>query len=180
MESKRNRSANYTTGEKELLLSLVSKYKDIIENKKTDGVSLNEKIKTWDDITREFNGQAPNSIYRSVESLKKFYDNQKKTLRKRVGEERKDMYTTGGGTAKTHTDSLDDLLLSIINEKTVFGLKNPFDSNASTSIVILDSEHNHSTPADNLERPSNVGVEAVDAIGETVEAGTEEVNEDFV
>ena len=38
-----HRSQNYTSDEKELLLSLVEKHKEIIENKKTDKVALRER-----------------------------------------------------------------------------------------------------------------------------------------
>ncbi|KAJ8913083.1 hypothetical protein NQ315_006584 [Exocentrus adspersus] len=128
-KSKRARSSNFTAKEKEILFSLVMKYKNVVENKKTDQVSVGEKVAAWQKITAEFNAVAPNLCTRSTESLKKFYDNKKKEVRKRVAEEKKEIYATGGGTKKdVPIDSSQDLLLSIINTKTVFGLYNPSDS----------------------------------------------------
>lgn len=80
MESrtKRARSANFSNDEKILLLNLISNYKHIIENKKTDHVSSEEKNVAWNKIATEFNASAPNNTYRGVETLKKFYDNKKR------------------------------------------------------------------------------------------------------
>lgn len=55
MADKRIRSANTTTAEREVILQLVQKYKDIIENKRTDAVTSLHKEKVWQKIASEFN-----------------------------------------------------------------------------------------------------------------------------
>ncbi|KAJ4434963.1 hypothetical protein ANN_23535 [Periplaneta americana] len=50
----RLRAPNFSRYEVEMLIELVEKYKHIIENKKTDGVSLKEKDATWQKIAEEF------------------------------------------------------------------------------------------------------------------------------
>lgn len=37
------------------MLQMVLRFKDIIENKKTDGVTVEEKKKKWKEITEAFN-----------------------------------------------------------------------------------------------------------------------------
>ena len=49
------RSKNFTETEKETLIEVVNRYKDIIECKKTDGCSAPKKTTTWDKIAQEFN-----------------------------------------------------------------------------------------------------------------------------
>lgn len=46
---------NFTEIEKNLLTSVLVKYKDVIENKKTDGTSAKVKNETWKKIATEFN-----------------------------------------------------------------------------------------------------------------------------
>ena len=56
--SKRQRTANTTTAEKEILLGLVQKYQNVVENKKTDGVTTGQKDRAWQLIADEFNSFA--------------------------------------------------------------------------------------------------------------------------
>ncbi|XP_045460122.1 uncharacterized protein LOC123670654 [Harmonia axyridis] len=79
---KRSRSTNYTSREKFLLLTLITKSKHIIENKKTNSITWRDKEAAWKKICVEFNAQTPEGIPRKKESLKKFYENIKKTKRK--------------------------------------------------------------------------------------------------
>ena len=72
---------------------MVFKYSAIIENKKTDATSNEDKTKAWSNICLEFNACCGTA--RSSEQLKKYYYNQKKALRKRAAEERKEAVTTG-------------------------------------------------------------------------------------
>jgi hypothetical protein len=44
--------------EKDLLVRLIIKYRDIIENKRTDSVTLAEKVRCWRNIEEEFNGNS--------------------------------------------------------------------------------------------------------------------------
>jgi Myb/SANT-like DNA-binding domain len=55
MAERRIRCANTTAVEREMVLQLVQKYKDVIENKRTDAVTSAHKEKVWQRITTEFN-----------------------------------------------------------------------------------------------------------------------------
>ena len=53
--SKRN---FYSQLEKDIILELVNKYRDILECKKTDFRSIKSKNNTWEKATKEFNAQS--------------------------------------------------------------------------------------------------------------------------
>lgn len=131
VKNTRIRALNFTEREKNLLFSLVLKYRNVIENKKTDGTSINEKRQTWEKITKQFNSGSPGLIPRSTESLRKCYDNRKKELRKDMAKERCELYKTGGGPPPPPNSKKDeDLLLSIVNKKTIFGFENLYDGDS--------------------------------------------------
>ncbi|CAH1111700.1 unnamed protein product [Psylliodes chrysocephalus] len=94
---KRIRGPNYTQTEKDLLISIVAKYKNVLENKRTDAVMIYDKDAAWDKVSREFNAIIPSCTKRSVESLRKFYENKKKDMRKRTANERMELMRTEGG-----------------------------------------------------------------------------------
>lgn len=120
LTKRRVRSANYTAEEKSCLINIINKYKNIIESKKTDKFSWNDKNNAWETIANEFNAAAPNGTYRNTESLKKFYENLKKDTRKIAAQEKMELFKTGGGKpAQKILDPLHESVLSLMNTKTV-------------------------------------------------------------
>lgn len=143
---KKPRSANFSNEEKILLLNIIASYKSTVENKKTNNVSVQEKADAWNMIAGEFNSVSPNNIHRTAESLKKFFENKKKEVRKVVAYEKKEINLTGGGTTPKFTkDPSHELVLSLMNNKSVFGLTNPFDSDSINNEIILEV-NNENTP----------------------------------
>lgn len=104
-------------------------FKEIIENKKTNGQPWREKDVAWSTLTELFNSQIPKSYSRSKEALKK-YNNIKKSVRKKVAEDRREILKTGGGHYEIKTDAAKELTLGLMNIKNVYGLHNNFDSAA--------------------------------------------------
>lgn len=51
-------NSNVSGDEKMFLTQLVAQYKDVIEYKKTDCISVARKKKTWESIHNEFNSMA--------------------------------------------------------------------------------------------------------------------------
>ncbi|KAK9679614.1 Myb/SANT-like DNA-binding domain [Popillia japonica] len=64
-----SRSAVYSDREKMLLASLVKE----VENKKTDGTTLTEKNKAWEEITISYNAQPEVNVKRNVVQLRKLW-----------------------------------------------------------------------------------------------------------
>lgn len=160
---KKKRSANFTNNDRSLLINIAAKFKDIIENKKTDAVTVIEKNETWKKIAQQFNSCGP-SCPRDVESLKRCYENRKKLLRKSAAFQRRQLYKTGGGlpeiTEKKEPD--DDLLLSIICNKTVSGLEDHYGGDAmqytadvsqlsSQSTAPMQTNYQTQEPDNNIE-----------------------------
>lgn len=56
----------------------------------------NKKIK-WEKVASEVNASAVNTIIRTPEVLKRFYENRKREVRKIAAEEKKEVLATGGG-----------------------------------------------------------------------------------
>jgi len=92
--SNKKRLPNFSTDEKIILIEIIESRKHIVENKKTDSVTVKEKEKCWLDISREFNSKCI-VANRNVASLKSCWDNLKKRTRKHSAEIRKQVFATG-------------------------------------------------------------------------------------
>lgn len=79
---KTRRSSNFSSKEVQFLLQLVDKKKEIIESKKTDRLTSEEKVKAWLGIEEEYNEVF--SEYRSLKVLKTKYDNLKKNAKRQL------------------------------------------------------------------------------------------------
>lgn len=92
------------------------------------------KDKAWGRVDVVYNA---NSLeYRNIDQLKSKFDNLKTKVRKIVAQER--LYirgTGGGGSLTTNIDPIIELVLKIINWKTVVGLENTLDSNYGPAAV---------------------------------------------
>ncbi|KAF5276773.1 hypothetical protein FQR65_LT16196 [Abscondita terminalis] len=128
---------NYTSDEKNLLVTLVDKYKDKVENKKTNGISNKEKEAIWASIADEFNSKALN-VYRDSNALRKQWANYKQDARKAAAKQRHSLYKTGGGPGEVTDTSKDEVILSIISDKTVKGLEQEFDSDVLPVVLSQD------------------------------------------
>ncbi|KAG5861793.1 hypothetical protein JTB14_003484 [Gonioctena quinquepunctata] len=135
---KRTRSSKFSNNEKVMMINLVSKYKNIIENKKTNGVTNNEKIKAWENICQEFNAVSPGNTLRNKDVLKRFYENKRKESRKKVAETKMELKKTGGGPPPDENRDPFDDFLSIVNEKTVSGLQSEFGGDVSDGEPIAE------------------------------------------
>ncbi|XP_031330653.1 uncharacterized protein LOC116161445 [Photinus pyralis] len=129
----RKRSANFTSSDRNLLLQILQDFKETVENKKTDSQTWKTKDDAWDKVAKMFNSQTQ-QCPRTKDSLRKYYENLKRTVRKRVANDRLQLNRTGGGAISTDTELWMDLLLNLINQKTVYGLVNIYDGDADVSL----------------------------------------------
>lgn len=75
------RSANFTSCEIDFLIKIITKYRDIIENKKCDRFTAEEKNKVWKNVEQEYNDQFDYN-FRSAKVLKTKYENLKNNAKK--------------------------------------------------------------------------------------------------
>lgn len=133
MESKkRERSANFNNAEIQLIVSLVERYKQIIENKKTDAVTNKDKESAWKKIKSSFNSCEISTTERSWKTLKLKYEGIKKTAKKKSSVQRQEMYRTGGGSSNApEFSNVEEKVLSICSNIT--GLEARHDSDTIQS-----------------------------------------------
>ncbi|XP_047541824.1 uncharacterized protein LOC125074541 [Vanessa atalanta] len=125
--SKKTRGPNFSSNEKEILVHLVTKYKDLIENKKTDAVTTAIKNEGWKKLAEEFN--CLSSFYvRNVEQLKTCWDNIKRTTRKDKAATKKNNLLTGGGRSDIPPPGPLQGQVEVLLGPTLDGLENPYDS----------------------------------------------------
>ncbi|XP_030760793.1 myb/SANT-like DNA-binding domain-containing protein 3 [Sitophilus oryzae] len=95
MKSGSKRTA-YTHNEKLLLATLVDKHKNLLEDKKNDADTVQQKQQEWERIAVEYNAQATMiNVRRTAAQLKKLWNNLK--YRKATTELRHQRLLTGGG-----------------------------------------------------------------------------------
>ncbi|KAK5648015.1 hypothetical protein RI129_002907 [Pyrocoelia pectoralis] len=124
MDKKR---VNYSSEEKNLLTSLVHKYKDVVENKITNSASNQQKEKAWDVIATEFNSRGVN-VTREVDSLRKQWVNIKHDIKKKAAKGKQELYRTGGGPpTNIIIDGPEELVLDVVSAKIISGMYNKFD-----------------------------------------------------
>lgn len=96
------RASNFNSKEEALLISLIQKYKGIIECRKTDAINNEKKNSTWSKIASEFNSSSGVS-YRDSKILKNKYENIKKRTKKKSAVEKSSIFHTGGGPSENIT-----------------------------------------------------------------------------
>ncbi|RVE41060.1 hypothetical protein evm_014290 [Chilo suppressalis] len=128
-EDMRKRSPNWLSSEKELLLSLVEFHFNIIENKKTDGVTIKSKL-AQQIIADQYNSRTSH-CFRTAENLKAQWESMKKVARKDAANNRRHMIRTGGGSPlrPKKEDPFLQRILCLISTSAV-GLFNPYDSDS--------------------------------------------------
>lgn len=82
-DKRREKSANYTHQEKHLLLNKIFPYLRVIENKKTDTLTVDAKLKSWTDIAAQYN-MVNSKQQRRVGQLKTLYENIKKRTKRDI------------------------------------------------------------------------------------------------
>lgn len=124
------RSPNFTSKEETILLSLVKKYKDILENKMTDSKINKNKLECWKQIEREFNNES-GQIFRDMSILRKKYDNLKKRTKKKFADEKFHALGTGGGPLKKPPEITDiDIEIKELLAERIDGFPSEFGGDA--------------------------------------------------
>lgn len=130
----KDRTPNFTKSEVELLMELVVKFKDIIENKKTDRVHWNQKSAAWVTIEKEFNLKSGGAC-RTPSVLKTKYENIKKTCKQKYAAEKRTFYQTGGGPGeKIKFDNVDEMVSDLLGTQ-INGFSCLYDADNSINIT---------------------------------------------
>ncbi|KAG7313268.1 hypothetical protein JYU34_000371 [Plutella xylostella] len=156
---KRKRSPNWLPSERILLMDLVENHFLVIENKKTDGVSVKAKLAEWQTIATEYNSQTTHS-HRDAENLKNQWESMKKAAKKEASHARMQRIQTGGGPSQQKKeDPVSSRIISLIGTSAV-GLYNPYDKD-SVVPVYADSQTSTATGSGSEYLPGscNIGLD---------------------
>ncbi|XP_063215914.1 myb/SANT-like DNA-binding domain-containing protein 3 [Bacillus rossius redtenbacheri] len=139
----------FTQADKHILFDLIKKYKHVVENKKTDSVSNNDKKATWKVIALEFNARNV-TTKRDDGQLKRCWEKTKTTARKHRQTERLHAMATGGGKAFVSPPQMEEIstVVSSIQPYFDFEVVSEWDSNA---IHLLDARADSSAAAVSAE-----------------------------
>ncbi|XP_022818412.1 uncharacterized protein LOC111350919 [Spodoptera litura] len=126
-KTKRDRSANFSLHERDILVSLIQKYKSILENKQSDASTWKQKEAAWKAIQNDFNARS-GGTFRTTKTLKVKYEGLKRTVRKKSAAIRSELYRTGGGrNTAPPLDNVEEQVKSMISLSTD-GLHSIYDS----------------------------------------------------
>ncbi|KAL1516193.1 hypothetical protein ABEB36_000112 [Hypothenemus hampei] len=130
----------FTAIEKNALISLVQKFKNIIETKKTDATTNKAKADAWMQIGVLFNSRFPT---RSDKQLKKLWDNLKNRTRKIDTQYKYNILKTGGGPPPPSPadDAITQQIRSIVPTIN-FEIANEYDSNHLLTKNLNESSEN--------------------------------------
>lgn len=81
------RSKNFTEREKMVLIEVAKEFVCVIDNKKTDGTSVEAKKQAWLSLTNKFNAVSETGT-RTEKQLHALYDNLKKKARKNMSDDK--------------------------------------------------------------------------------------------
>lgn len=124
---KRDRSANFSLHERDILVSLIQKHKSVLENKQSDASTWKMKEAAWEDIQKEFNALS-GGTFRTTKTLKVKYEGLKRLVRKKSAAIRSELYRTGGGrNTAPPLDNVEEQIKSLISLSTD-GMQSIYDS----------------------------------------------------
>lgn len=138
-KKKKDRSANFTPSEVDVLACLVIKHAKVIESKKTDATTWREKEGEWEKLAQEFNSRNSNCP-RPVKSLRTKYDMIKKDIKKKFAAHKQQLYKTGGGEYTNIVFTPTEEKLLAILSLAVEGLPARNDCDVTTKNAIAQEE----------------------------------------
>ncbi|KAH7955279.1 myb/SANT-like DNA-binding domain-containing protein 3 [Rhipicephalus sanguineus] len=130
----RRTKVNFTDEERGVLTDLISKYRAVLENKKTDAVSLHKKQKTWEQLAIDFNSRQ-NVNPRTAKQLKKCWDNLKEKWRCAKADDTREVFKTGGGTPAESSMNQELQRVGAVASHMATWLTNPFDSDRAGHVT---------------------------------------------
>ncbi|XP_074035390.1 uncharacterized protein [Leptinotarsa decemlineata] len=154
-DSNKKRSANFTSKEEHILISLVLKFKEQIECR-SDTNTNKLKLNAWKRVTNEFNSISGEN-YRQLQVLKNKYENIKKRSKQKFAAEKSFLKKTGGGPPEDfHVDDIDNAIKQIIGTQ-MTGLQSEFDDDRDGSVVeVMDEEMDISDLRKQLNNDSKI------------------------
>ncbi|XP_062599918.1 myb/SANT-like DNA-binding domain-containing protein 4 [Saccostrea cucullata] len=126
MEKERKRKPRFLDREVDVLINKVNEKSEMLFSRFSDTISNKRKKLAWTEVQNSVN--ASSLVPRTVDEIKKKWDDVKRITKKRAVEVRKDRSVTGGG--QNEADPLtpmEEMVVSLIGEERVYGLADGMD-----------------------------------------------------
>ncbi|XP_077524936.1 uncharacterized protein LOC144136463 [Amblyomma americanum] len=120
----------FTVDERHVFRNIIAKYRDVIENKRTDNTTKKAKDEAWSQLCEDYNSLAGTRTV-CVAQLRKLWDNMKSRWKKKKSEETREIFRTGGGTLECRPMSPATELVGAVADHMATRLPNPFDSDGA-------------------------------------------------
>lgn len=127
-EKMRKRCVNFTVQETELLIDIVTKYKNIVESKQTNAMTWKQKSDTWDKIQNDFNA-CTSIVPRSSKTLRLKYESIKREIRKKCAAHKNDIFRNGGSAENSSVLLPFEEKVLAVTQLSSIGLHSTFDNN---------------------------------------------------
>lgn len=112
-----------------MLVGLITKYKDVIEDKKVDSSSWSLKKKAWEEVANALNACHGIRCHRPPSNIKEKYNGLKKAVKKKLGAIRQGMYGTGGGApCQVSLTPLEEKVAALMKQAAAHGMDCQVDS----------------------------------------------------
>lgn len=149
LKAPKRRNAVFRQHEEKILVSLVKKYKHIVENKKTDAITNKEKTKAWENIAKQYTSLTGD--FKECSCLRTKFNNMKKVSKKKFAEERKFIKGTGGGPKiEVNITDTENEIREILGD-TLTGFQSEFDNDRELEIINKENENPEESVVHQLE-----------------------------
>ena len=126
MEQERKRKPKFLDNEVDILVSKIQEKSDVLFTRFSDTVSNKKKKMAWVEVQNSIN--ATSLVPRTLEEIKKKWDDIKRSTKKRAVEVKKDRTVTGGGSNEADPlTPMEEMVVSLIGEQKVYGLAEGVD-----------------------------------------------------
>ncbi|KAJ3638981.1 hypothetical protein MTP99_002308 [Tenebrio molitor] len=113
-----NVEKNYTEKETEMALTVIDRYRCIVDNKATDGASQKERNCAWQKIVQEYNAtavSAPRTKRKFLDQENEKFDvDNLEALKRRKTEDKKNRSKTGGGQYEAQLSEVEARVLAMV------------------------------------------------------------------
>lgn len=152
MESIKGRK-NFSESDREILANLVTPFVETIKDVKKDTVTLTKKEKAWKEITVGFNASPIITTPRTVDQLKKSWDNMCRRAKQEVAKTKMERRKTGGGPMGQGVTAVHAIVASTLADS-LNPLDNPYDGDADhlgKEVIPLSPKDDEITTIEELE-----------------------------
>ncbi|KAK3874632.1 hypothetical protein Pcinc_020451 [Petrolisthes cinctipes] len=125
IDGRTQRAASVSTGDKEVLIDIMNRYMDIINDKSTKFCAVSKKAMVWQEIARKFSDSTGHQ--KTSQQVRKIWEYLRNRTKKDYTRNKAERRKTGGGPQPNPVDSVSAAVLPLLEEE-LEPLGNTWDS----------------------------------------------------